>query len=153
MKTLEINISRTDIDRELSKITAYTGVKSPIATDLKTFDRIATVDEDAALLDRYWQTAANTLADRLKDFITAYLIGNDSLALTLEVSGAFDDSLTPSIAGDIRDYMTADMLRAWFAITLPDRVSDWHSEADRLLRDLSRKLHHRRPPRRIPTDP
>lgn len=148
MKIISINIHREEIDRELSKITAYTGVKSPSGGDLKTIDRIATVDEDSALLSRYWQKAGSILADRLKDFITGAAVSDSTIALTLEVSGAYDDALTPSLETDLKGFVAAAMTRSWFAITLPDRVAEWDAESERLLRDASRKLYHRRKPRR-----
>lgn len=148
MKIININISRGEIDAELSKITAYTGAKSPTADLDRDYDRIATVDEDAAMLNRYWHNAGNTLADCLKGFITGYRIDDSSMALTLEVSGAFDESLTPSVEGDLKSFAAAAMARAWFAITLPDRAAEWEAESSRLLRDASRKLYHRRRPER-----
>ncbi len=153
MKIININIKRGEIDADLSKITAYTGVKSPSADLSSDPDRIATVDEDAALLNRYWHNAGNTLADSLKEFITGFVIDDDSMALTLEVSGSFDDSLTPSVEGDLKAFVAAAMTRAWFAITLPDRAAEWDTEASRLLRDASRLLYHRRRPRRSPLTP
>lgn len=149
MKTIKINILRRDADEELARITSYAGIKSPGSEGLKDLDRIATVDEDSALLNRYWQAAANTLADRLKDFITGLAADNESVGLTLEVSGAYDDALTPSLEGDLRGYAAAYMTRAWFAITLPERAAEWDAECERLLRDASRKLYHRKRPVRI----
>lgn len=153
MKIININIPRSEIDGELSEITAYAGAKSPSSDLDKDYDRIATVDEDAAMLNRYWHNAGNTLADRLKDFITGFHIDDDTIALTLEVSGAYDESLTPSAEGDLRSFVAAAMARAWFALTLPDRAAEWETECSRLLRDASRKLYHRRRPRRSPLTP
>lgn len=153
MKIININISRGEIDAELSKITAYAGAKTPSADVDRDYDRIATVDEDAAMLNRYWHNSGNTLADCLKDFITGFQMDDSVIALTLEVSGAFDESLTPSVEGDLKSFVAAAMARAWFAITLPDRAAEWEGESNRLLRDASRKLYHRRrPQRQLTTD-
>ena len=148
MKTIEINISRDEIDTEISKMTAYTGFKSPSAGNQEEYDRIATVDEDTALLDRYWATAGNTLAERLKGFVTVFGLTAGALTLTLEVSGSYDDTMTPSVRGDLRDYMAAAMLRSWFSLTLPAKAEEWEVESGRLLRDISSKLHHRQRPKR-----
>lgn len=148
MKTIDINIARSDIDNELSKITAYTGAKSFPECSQEELDRVATVDEDAALLDRFWLNAAGILAEHLKDFISAASTAEGNISFTLEVSGAYDDSLTPSLIEGATAFVAASMVRSWFAITFPGKTTEWEAECMRLLREISRKLYHRRKPER-----
>ena len=150
MKTIKIAIKNADIFQELAKMTAYTGAKSDSNALPDVFDRVATVKEDNELLSRYWETACSGLVDRLKSFVTVADYSGDSLSLQLEVSGSYDDSLTPSLRTDIFSYLVADIAARWFGITLPEKAESYGSEASRLLTEAERKLFHRkRPVRRM----
>ncbi len=148
MKTININIARSEIDKELSKITAYTGAKSIAGGSQEDFDRVATADEDAAMLDRYWLNAAGMLAEHLKEFITSASADTAGISFALEMSGAYDDSLTPSLKEGAAALVAAAMAKSWFSMTYPEKAAEWEAECVRLLKETDRKLYHRRKPAR-----
>lgn len=150
MKTIIINIKSSDVDKELSKVTAYTGVKSASVPQLSDIDRIAITDEDAALLKRYWHNAAGILAEQLKDFIISADTGGEEMNITLEVSCSYDNSLTQSVKENMFSFVVAYMARNWFLMTYPEKAPEWDAESNRLLREAARKLYHRRKPTRVP---
>ncbi|MBD5358116.1 MAG: hypothetical protein HDR88_14155 [Bacteroides sp.] len=146
MKTIKIDIKRCDIDEELSKITAYTGAKSISGGGNEDFDRVATVEEDSAMLNRYWHNAAGILTEHLKEFVvSANTIGGE-MVFTLEVSGAYDESLTPSVKEGMFAFVAASMAKNWFLLTYPEKAPEWEAETSRLLRETAIKLYHRRKP-------
>lgn len=69
-----------------------------------------------------------------------------TLSLTLEVSGAFDDSLSPSVATDIFSFLVASVAARWFRITWPGRSGEYLTESENILSEIIRKLYHRRRP-------
>lgn len=148
MKTIKVNITRSDIDKQLSMITAYAGVKGTAQPTPEDFDRIATVDEDGDILDRYWTNSANELAELLKDFIADFTLGNDSLSMTLLLSEAFDCALAKAIVEEAGEFITSSMAKSWFALTFPEKATEWEKECRRLLSEISRNIHHRRKPTR-----
>lgn len=151
MKTIKIDIKRVEIDRELSKITSYTGAKGVPKPNLEDFDRIATVDEDASLLDRYWTNAYNVLAEHLREFLESTEADSEEMSFTLLLSSAYDDSLTQSVKEELFAFVAATMTKSWFDITYPDKSAEWEAESMRLLAGISRKLFHRRKPTRKAT--
>ena len=146
MKTIKIAIRNADIFKELAKVTAYAGAKSDSDALSEVVDRVATVKEDDELLSRYWEMACSGLVDRLKSFVTVADYSADSLLLQLETSGAYDDSLTPSLRTDIFSYLVADIAARWFRITWQEKAESYAGEASRLLTEAERKLYHRRRP-------
>lgn len=148
MKIIRIDINRSEVEAELSRITAYTGVKGTPGGSVEEVDRIATVDADSALLHRYWHNAAGILAEQLKEFITSADTGGSEMKITLEVSGAYDDSLTPSVKEGLFSFVVSSMAKRWFLITCPEKAAEWDAESTRLLREIASKLYFRRKPKR-----
>lgn len=148
MKTFKIDIIRSDIDKHLSNITAYTGVKRCTGASIEDIDRISTAEEDTVLLDRYWVNAANVLAEQVKGFIASLSVSGEALSVELHLSDSFDDSLFPTVSEGMASFMTAYMAKSWFAIACPDKADEWSRESSRLLAEISRSLYHRRRPSR-----
>lgn len=146
MKYIELAIRNADIFKELAKVTAYAGAKSDSDALADVVDRVATVKEDDELLSRYWEMACSGLVDRLKSFVTGADFAGDTLTLQLEVSGSYDDSMTPSLRTDIFSYLVADIAARWFRIAWQEKAEAYIVEADRLLTEAERKLYHRRRP-------
>lgn len=153
MKTLKIDIARNDIDKHLSNITAYTGVKGSSQATVEDIDRIATADEDSTILNRYWANAANVLAEQVKEFIASFSIDNEAISLSLCLSDSFDDSLSNAVREGMASFVTAYMAKGWFSLALPDKAAEWSDECGRLLSEISRSLYHRRRPHRPQPSP
>ena len=142
MKTITLTLSKRDIFNEIGKSTAYTGAKSDSDANNLLYDRVATVEEDCQLLERYCDVACSEFLEEIKEFVTEVDFSGESINLTLETSGFYDDSLTPSLQTDLFAYLVASISMRWFRITLPER------EAARMLEKALSKLYHRRKPER-----
>lgn len=112
------------------------------------YDRVATVEEDCQLLERYCDVACSELLEKIKEFVTEVDFSGESINLTLETSGFYDDSLTPSLQTDLFAYLVASISMRWFRITLPERAAGEEMEAARMLEKALSKLYHRRKPER-----
>lgn len=148
MKTINISFTNVDIFQELAKTTAYTGVKNESDDTGAVINRVATVEEDSCLLQRYWEMACSELIEKLKRFVTSAVSNTDSLSLTLETSGAYDDSLTPSLKTDIFSFLVASIAARWFRMVWKERAEEYCLEATAKLTEAERKLYHRKRPER-----
>ena len=146
MKILKIDIKRSDVDKHLSNITAYTGVKRVSQPSADDIDRISTAEQDSLLLDRYWTGAAGVLAEQVKVFMAAFSVTDEALAIELHLSDSFDYTLSPTVTDGMASFMTAYMAKGWFSLALPEKATEWAEEANRLLSEISRSLYHRRRP-------
>lgn len=146
MKILNISIKKAEILEEVALAAAYSGAKTEAAEGF--FDRVATIEDDSGILSRFWTLICGRVADKLKNFITASEISGDSLSLTLELSGAYDDTLSPSVKSDLFSAMASGVTAKWFRITFPARAPEWEDQSAELLERALSKLCHRLPPQR-----
>lgn len=149
MKIIKIYVKNADIFAEVAKTTAYAGAKTDSGDPATTFDRVATVDPDENLLERYRQMACSELIDALRAFVTGADFSGPTLSLTLEVSGSYDDSLTRSVETDIFSFIVAAISARWFRVTWPAKAGEYGEEARGFITEATRKLYHRRRPMRI----
>lgn len=149
MKNITIKILKAKVLLEIHATSAYAGYKTEKENPGREFDRIATVEEDAELLGRYWEDACCTVADKLRDFIVSADFGIDCLSLNLEVSSAYDDSLTTAVESGIFSYIVAEMTSRWFRLTFAEKAEEWAREGNERLESAVGKLYHRRKPKRF----
>lgn len=153
MQIIKISISNSSIFEEISLASAYAGAKKD---DEKGFyDRVATVNADETLLNRFVTEMHGVVADRFREFLTSTECGEEALGFTLEVSGSYDNSLTPSVKEDIFRGIVAGVISRWFRFTFPSQEETYRIQTDRFLERAYAKLCQRRKPRRqqpvIPT--
>lgn len=146
MSKIEIIVLKSDVEAEVGKVTGYTGDKTEAENQSAFHDRVATTESDADLLSRYWRDACAHLVDSLRTFITEARFGRESLQLSLEVSGSYDEVLTPSVENGMFAYICAYIMTRWFAITFPERSKEWKAEAASQFDCLLANLYHRKKP-------
>lgn len=125
--------------------TAYTGAKS---VDDNAYDRVATVDADASLLNSCWDKVCGRVAEKLQPFLSSSETGEEEFTLNLEVSGAYCDSLTPSVNSDLQACLTSGIIAEWFRFACPTKTPEWETESHCLLNRAFSKLCSRKKPRR-----
>ena len=148
MKIIKIIVLKSDIINMIGQDTDYAGTKTETADRNAFHQRVATTESDAVLLARYWQDACASLADLLRSFITDIQFGRETLSMTLEVSEAYDDSLTPAVESGVSAVLAAGITSRWFRFTLHDRADEWEKEASRRFGLLLANLYHRKKPQR-----
>lgn len=146
MKNISIFITKIKIMEEVAINSAYAGAKS--SREKGFFDKVATIPEDIAILSRFWTEMCGIVSRRFKEFIVTSSLDNEALSISLEVSGSFDDSLSPSVIEDIREALVAGVTSRWFRYTLPNRAPEWEEQAETLLSSAYSKLCQRRRPLR-----
>ena len=147
MKIIQISISKQEILENVALQSAYTGEKASQGAAL--FQKVATVNADNSLLLRLFDEMAGQITDRLKNFIVECENDESGLALKLELSGAYDDALTPSVKSDLFAAFAAGVVYRWLSFSFPDRAPEWAQKTDKLLERVFTKLYNRRKPTRI----
>lgn len=148
MKILSIIFNKTDILKEVSLASAYSGAKAEAPESL--FERVATVEEDNELLSRLWTQAGAAILDKFKAFIISSEISDFQISFSMELSSAYDDSLSDSIKSDIFAAFIAAIMALWCKYSWPEKSSGWDVEARDLLARAFSKICHRRRPYRKP---
>lgn len=148
MLNFDIIVLKADIMKEVEKTTTYTGNKTEVANQAVFHDRVATTSTDSDLLQRYWRDACAHLVDSLRAFIVNAQFGQETLRLTLEVSGSYDEALTPAVENGIFSHIAAAITARWFAITFPDRAEEWRLNALALFDCVLANLYYRKKPKR-----
>lgn len=152
MKEFVLKVSRSRLYSDVARTTAYLGVKqAPADKPGEHFDRLAVIDGDRALLDRFSNEAALALVEQIKGCVADIDLGGEDIKVSLSLSDSYDNSLSVSVAGNFEAYMAAFITSRWLRLTLPEKEAVWMSEAQRLLAEISAALYHRNPPRRHPS--
>ena len=147
MKNLAIKIDRNAIMQEVSLASAYAGAKSGNEEEA-SFDRVALVESDAALITRFWYETAGVICGKLQPLILASSLDDESLEMELRLSGSYDESLNDSVKADIFSCFSSGVTARWFRYSYPARAGEWEEESLELLGRAFRKLCHRLPPAR-----
>ena len=147
MKNISIKINKDAIISEISLATAYAAAKAD-SNDRLLFERVATIKADDEILHRFWREMTGKITHRLQEFIAATEVTDEFFSMTLEVSGGYDEILSPSVETDLFSCMAAGIISGWFRFSLPQRAAEWMQESDSFLDRAVSKLCHRSKPRR-----
>ena len=145
MKIIKINISKSAIFKDVSLNTVYAE-----AGNASDSTRIQTIDDDKSYLDRAFSEIVGWITDRLRQFLQDYKSIDGDVQFILEVSGSYDDSLTPTVESDLREAIAAGVTAAWFRFTCPSLVKEWQELRETILTRVISKLCYRKKPVRLP---
>lgn len=148
MKNLILEIEKGVVERNVAQTTAYTGAKSEGGGGDGVYDRVATIEGDGGMVERFVRDACCTVAERLKEFVTTVNYAGESIRLSLEMSDAYDESMLPAARNGFESYLTACAIARWMRLAYPAKAPEWETEASWQLTELERNLYHRRKPRR-----
>ena len=140
MKKVNIDIKKNNILKDVALNTAYSDNRA------ETLERVATIECDDALLTKLWKEVCGEVTEKLRSFTVASQISADSLKLELELSGAYDSGLTPSIENDLASAIAAGVTAGWFQFTLHERYEEWERRVSALIERAVSKLCHRLKP-------
>lgn len=144
MKIIDIEITIIAVMEAVAQSTAYAGVKCGDRAEF--YDKVATVEEDENFLLKFFSETCGEIIDSLKEFLKTSVLNNEKLVLTLELSGAYDEALTPSVTEDIKKSIVAGIAGKWFQYTYPARALEWIENSNRLMVRARSKLCQRKRP-------
>lgn len=146
MKTT-LTIKKTEVLQEIAKTTAYIGSKL-VDTDASAYDRILTTDEDAQMLERYWQECKNVIAGSLRRFIDSETETDGIYTLTLNLSSAWDAALEDSMQRSLFSFFVMSIASKWQMMTNKGDVNDYATTAVAALEDVRQKACYKKRPTR-----
>lgn len=149
MKQIQISITKQEVFEDVALHSAYTGEKEN--ADPNFFRKVATVKADNPLLLRFWSDMASRISERLQAFVSMFNCSDDLFSLTLMLSGAYDDTLTPGVKTDLKSALVAGVAARWYAFAYPEKTAELENREEKLLDSVISKLCHRKPPVKIKT--
>lgn len=145
--TIEIN--KQQVYDEVAKTTAYVAHKMEIPEGASDpFDRIATTDENAEMLDRFFDEAAHTATDTLKEWLASEPDHTDGITYTLNLTDNFRLAVLGSMRSSLFSYFVDTICAKWFLLTNKTEAEAYTSLATAHLDDVTAKLYHRVRPSR-----
>lgn len=146
MNTIELHIDKTQVWDEVAKAAAYTGDK--MIGDETAYERIMLTDEDAKVLQRFWEETVSVANDQLKEMLLNSSTVSGDYSVTLEVSRAYDVNLTPSVEASLRSYFISAIVSKWYMFANKGEAEAYATEALAMMNDVLRKLYSRKRPQR-----
>ena len=113
MKERRIEIGKDAVYRAVSMAAEYAGAKKG---DESAYDRMMVTDENAEILDTYWEKSKSLLCVLLKEVLSGEEEIGGKYSLTLELSNLFDDTLFRHLNQSIFVYLVSSMTAEWYAI-------------------------------------
>lgn len=156
MNSISLSVNKANVYDEVAKTTSYAGQKM-MDGDATAYERIFTTDADRLLLERFWVETCNAVTEQLKPFITkidAQPISHGidltrNYNVTLELSSAFDVSLTEAIETSLFSFFVASIVSKWYALSNKSETEGMVAEAVGMLDSVMKKIYYRKKPTRI----
>lgn len=146
MEIITLSINKEDVMHDIAVTTSYTGAK--MDNDEKALHRISTVDEDETHLERFWEESRADLCQELIGLVLDEGMTGPQYEMRLEVSGAFDRALLPSMMLSLRSFFVHNIVAKWYVYTNKAEAGEYADKAVTLLDDIHRKaLYKKRPTR------
>lgn len=151
METIRIEISQGDVYEEVAKATDYTGAKLENA-DGATRDRILAADADLADLGRFWDESELAVNEHLKELLVSGKSVQEAdgkiYTAEIEVSRAFDKTLTAGVQSALRSFFIAYIIGQWFKFANKGEADDYFAQSAEMITAAERLLYSRRRPQR-----
>ncbi len=155
MNNITLTVNKEFVYSAIAKISSYAGDK--MVGDDDAYMRIFTTDEDQLMLERFWKEACNVVIGQIKPFIVSVNKNPDSSTVqlannfvaTLEMSSAFDTSLTDNISSSLTSFFIDYIIHKWYKFTNKAEAEGYLIEANNFLDDIMQKLYYRKKPKRV----
>lgn len=144
MDKITLHIDKAQVWDEVAKTASYTGDK--MIGDETAYERILLTDEDAKVLQRFWEEVASIANDQLKDMLISATSLSEDYDVELEVSQSFDKMLVPSVEASLRSYFISSIVSKWYMFANKGEAELYATEALAMLNDAMRKLYSRKRP-------
>lgn len=161
MIEVTLTISKRYVYDELSKSSAYIGAKKITPEDEGSYSRIAIVDTQREMLERWWSEACVSAAETFKPFIKSVsgsepereaqrmdIAPDADFSVTLWMTSSFDKNLSGAMQASLFSYFVNYILSQWCKLVLPGEADGYASIAVGNLSDIVSKMYYKRPPTR-----
>lgn len=155
-QTITFTVNKANVYNEVAKTTSYAG-KKLMDADEQAYKRIFATDEDEEMLESFWLEACNAVTDEMKPFLNTVSQLQEShgvdlaenFVLTLDLSSAFDTTLTQSINTSLFRFFVAYIVSKWFRLSNKPEAESYGADATAMMEDVSKKVWYRKKPTRV----
>lgn len=147
MKSLVIQIEKKAVYDEIARTTDYTGNKM-IEPAEGFSEKVATVDEDAEQLDRFWSEACVDVTEALKHVVGTANDLDTEFFLQLELNASWDDKLGEAMRKELFSFMVMSIISKWYVFMNRTEAAEYAAGAASLLEGVHRKAVFKRKPTR-----
>ena len=144
--SITLTISQTNVLNEVAQTTGYSGAK--MIGDDAAFERINTVDKDENELKRFWDESRAEVAKAFARLLSSESMNGTNYNLILNVSAAFDNSLTASMQLGLFSYFVQSITAKWYVYTNKNEAAMFAQRADALLDEVREKAYFKKKPTR-----
>lgn len=147
MNKITIHIDKAQVWDEVAKTASYTGDK--MIGDETAYERIMLTDEDAKMLQRFWDECKNIICNSLKKvFISENETEGGAYVLTLGLSSAFDESQIESMQRSLFSFFVMNITAKWYTIANKSEATGYATEAVTYIEDIKHKAFFKKKPTR-----
>lgn len=146
MTDVNISILKATVLDEVGRLTNYAGSK--MDGDEGAYERVSTTGSDKDMLGQFWQSGCDGVTEALKRFIKTPSTATDRYAVTLELSGSYDTSLTASLQANLQSYLTLYIVSRWYKLTNKGDAESYATEAAVQLDEAMSKVFYKKKPTR-----
>ena len=142
-----ISFRQSEVFTEVARTTEYSSAKM---SDEEAYERIATIDEDRGLLQRFWdETRAEVARELIRLLSTEGMDADgDTYKFQLEVSPAFDNALLPSMQLGLFSYFVQSIVAKWYVFTNKEESGAFANAGKKILDDVREKAFYKKSPTR-----
>ncbi|MCD8266382.1 MAG: hypothetical protein LUC33_04425 [Prevotellaceae bacterium] len=144
MIQVKLTIDKAAVLEEVARTTSYIGAK--MAGDEGSYERILTTDQDAGMLQRFWDESKSEFCRLAKRLITAETDDGGAFTATLDLPGSFSEVLVPSIEDSLFSYFVNGVTGKWCVFTNKQEAGSYVKMAEAHMDDVMRKLLYKRKP-------
>lgn len=117
MKTIEIDLNKDKIYREVAKTTAYAGSKRMSEDEPSVYDRTFVSEAEYEMLDRFWAESCLDLTNSLSSWLGE--VDSTYGLVTIHVVDNFNFALEDSLRVAMQSFIINTMLTKWYMIANP----------------------------------
>jgi hypothetical protein len=110
----EIRINKQEVFTEAARQSAYLGSRSLTEDDPEAYTRIGIDEEDAELLENYWQEGKRAALSAFRRLVFAENESGGVWAVVFDLSPRFPSALKDGLQGDTAAYLTTYIVGRWY---------------------------------------
>lgn len=122
---IALTVNKPAVMAEVAQSTHYMGAKR--TGDDGAYERIRTIDEDEAALERFWNESRVELVQGVARWVGAEGMNGDDYELTLKVSDKFNTALQPAMELALFSFYVNNIISKWCFWTDKKESVEYHA--------------------------
>lgn len=141
---ITLTANRAEVFREVAQTTGYSGSK--MSGDAEAYERIRTVDEDAAELQRFWDESRAEVAQTFMRLLVSEDMCGDDYRVVLNVSASFDEALLPGMRLGLFSYFVQSIAAKWYVYANKTEAAGFATVGRGILEEVREKAFFKKRP-------